>query len=110
MAASDKPQGFDVTKGIYTLLTPDEAGYMVAQDKDGVAVALYFTTEDKADKYRSEIGKPEFKVLFLEGQEGVEELTEELVDSGIKEAFLDHTKRTRQPVILDLEGWLKKHP
>jgi hypothetical protein len=110
MASTPKPQGFDVSKGVYTLLTPDEQSYMIAQDKEGVPVALYFTSEDKADKYRHDAGKPEFKVLFLEGKEGVEELTEELVENGIKEAFLDHTRRTRQPVVLDLEGWLKKKP
>lgn len=108
MAASEKPRGFDVTKGIYTLVTPDEEGYMVAKDKDGVPVALYFTSADKADRYRQAIGKPEFKVLFLEGTDGVKELTEELVDNGIKEAFLDHTKRTRQPVVLDLETWARQ--
>lgn len=108
MPASEKPRGFDVTKGIYTLVTPDEEGYMVAKDKDGVPVALYFTSADKADRYRQAIGKPEFKVLFLEGTDGVKELTEELVDNGIKEAFLDHTKRTRQPVVLDLETWARQ--
>lgn len=108
MAASEKPRGFDVTKGIYTLVTPDEEGYMVAKDKEGVPVALYFTSADKADAYRQAIGKPEFKVLFLEGTDGVKELTEELVDNGIKEAFLDHTKRTRQPVVLDLETWARQ--
>ncbi|MBO9539608.1 hypothetical protein J7643_03345 [bacterium] len=110
MASSDKPQGFDVNKGIYTLLTPDEESYMIAQDKEGVPVALYFTSAEKADKYRQDVGKPEFKVLFLEGMEGVKELTEELVSCGVKEAFLDHTKRTRQPVVLDLATWIKRSP
>lgn len=109
MAANEKPKGFDVTKGIYTLVTPDEEGYMVAKDKEGVPVALYFTSADKADQYRQAIGKPEFKVLFLEGTEGVKDLTEELVENGIREAFLDHTKRTRQPVVLDLENWVRRN-
>lgn len=109
MAKSNKPDGFDVNQGIYTLLTPDEEGYVIAKDQDGASVALYFTREELADRYRQAMGKPEFKVLFLEGREGVQELTEELVECGITEAFLDHTRRTRQPVVLDLAAWARQH-
>lgn len=107
MAKSTKPQGFDVKQGVYTLLTPDEEGYLIAKDDAGVPVALYFTSLDKAERYRRAVGKDDYKVLFLEDQEEVAELTEELVTSGIREAFLDHTKRTKQPVVLDLAHWVQ---
>lgn len=108
MAKSTKSQGFDVNHGIYTLLTPDEEGYLIAKDDEGVPVALYFTSIEKADKYRMAVGKVDYKVLFLEGKEGVEDITTELVSQGIREAFLDHTKRTKQPVVLDLAQWAEQ--
>ena len=110
MAKSSKTQGFDVNQGIYTLVTPDEEGYLIAKDAEGVPVALYFTSLEKADQYRQSVGKENYKVLFLEGREGVDELTDELVSQGIREAFLDHTKRTKQPIVLDLAGWIQQSP
>lgn len=110
MAQGARSRGFDVTRGIYTLITPDESGYVIARDEAGVPVALFFTTQEKAEAYRRAAGQQEAGIMLAEGAEGVQELTEELVEAGIHEAFLDHTRRTRQPVVLDLAAWAHRAP
>jgi hypothetical protein len=103
-------QGFDVNQGIYTLTTPDEDEFIIARDTEGVPVALFFTSQDKAEKYLQAMKKTQAKVLHLEGRDGVLEITEDLLDGGVKEAFLDQAPRTRKPTVLNLEDWLSKQP
>lgn len=103
-------QGFDVNQGVYTLTTPAEDEFVIARDSEGVPVALFFTTQEKAEKYLQAMKQMQAKVVFLEGRDGVLELTEDLLDGGVKEAFLDQAPRTRKPTVLDLEEWLSKQP
>lgn len=103
-------QGFDVNLGVYTLTTPDEDEFIIARDTEGVPVALFFTSQDKAEKYVAAMKQTHAKVVHLEGRDGVLELTEDLLDGGVKEAFLDQAPRTRKPIVLDLEDWLKQQP
>lgn len=103
-------QGFDVTQGIYTLTTPDESEFIIGGNSAGEMVAFFFTTQEKAEKFLQALKDVKGKVLFMEGREGVLELTEDLLDGGVKEAFLDQTPRTRKPTVLDLEAWLSKQP
>ncbi len=103
-------QGFDVTQGIYTLATSSEDEFIIARDTEGVPVALFFTSQDKAEKYLASMKQPHAKVLHLEGRDGVLELTEDLLEGGVKEAFLDRTPRTTKPTVLNLEDWLSKQP
>lgn len=101
-------KGFDSTLGVYTLTTPEDE--FVIANSEGAPVALFFTSQDKAEKYLQAKKQMKAKILFMEGRDGVLDLTEELLDCGVKEAFLDHAPRTRIPTVLDLEGWLKKQP
>jgi len=103
-------QGFDVNQGIYTLTTPDENEFIIARDTEGVPVALFFTSQDKAERYLQAMKATTAKVTHMEGRDGVLELTEDLLDGGVREAFLDQAPRTRKPTVLDLEDWLKKQP
>lgn len=98
----------DIKQGIFTLLTPDEAGYVIAKDAEGVPVALYFSSEQRAEAYKRDIGQQEARVLFLRGAKEVEELTQELVDAGVKEAFVDHAKGVREAEVLDLAAWARR--
>lgn len=103
-------QGFDVNQGIYTLTTPEEDEFIIGRDTEGVPVALFFTTQEKAEKYLQALKQMEAKVIHMAGRDGVLEITEDLLDGGVKEAFLDQAPRTRKPVVLNLESWLKQQP
>ena len=103
-------QGFDVNQGIYTLTTPDEEEFIIGGNAQGEMVAFFFTSQEKAEKFLQAMKETKAKILHMQGRDGVLELTEDLLDGGVKEAFLDQAPRTRKPTVLDLEDWLKQQP
>jgi hypothetical protein len=82
---------------VYTVLTPDEEGFLIGQS-DGHPVAFYFSQMKKAKAYLATINKGDHVVI----KEDVKGLTQELIECGVKEAFVDaeDPKQLPDPLVL----------
>ena len=88
--------------GVYTILTPGEDGFLIGHC-EGHPVAFYFSQKKKATAYRATIGKLDHVVV----KEDVTTLSEELVEAGVKEAFIDAENPTSLPDPLNLPKYLE---
>lgn len=87
--------------GVYTMLTPDEE-FLIGQS-EGQPVAFFFSQRKKASAYRELIKKPDLMIV----KEDVRGLTEELVELGVKEAFVDPETVKNLPDPLFLPKYLE---
>lgn len=88
--------------GVYTLLTPDESGLLVGQC-EGRPVAYFFSKKRNATAFRAAIGKGDFPII----KEDAKALTEELVEAGVTEAFVDPDQPKTLPDPLNLKKYLE---
>jgi hypothetical protein len=88
--------------GVYTLLTPDESGLLVGH-LEGRPVAYFFSKKRNATAFRTAIGKANFPIV----KEDAKELTQELVESGVVEAFVDPDEPKTLPDPLNLKKYLE---
>lgn len=88
--------------GVYTLLTPDESGLLVGH-LEGKPVAYFFSKKRNATAFRALIGKGNFPII----KEEALALTEELVESGVQEAFVDAEDPKTLPDPLNLKKYLE---
>lgn len=88
--------------GVYTILTPDEDGFLIGQC-EGQPVAFYFSMKKHATAYRERIGKRDHVII----KEDARDLTAELVEAGVKNAFVDAEDPTHLPDPLNLEKYLE---
>ena len=87
--------------GVYTILTPDES-FLIGHS-DGQPVAFFFSQKKKATAYRTLIGKADHLII----KEDAQALTQELVDVGVKEAFVDPEDVKNLPDPLFLPKYLE---
>ena len=87
--------------GVYTMLTPDEE-FLIGHS-EGQPVAFFFSQKKKASAYRELIKKPELVIV----KEDAKTLTEELVELGVKEAFIDPETVKNLPDPLFLPKYLE---
>ncbi|MDB5100279.1 MAG: hypothetical protein JWM80_4700 [Cyanobacteria bacterium RYN_339] len=82
---------------VYTVLTPDEEGFLIGQS-EGKPVAFFFSMKKFATAYLASIGKADHVIV----KEDVRGLTEELIEAGVKEAFVDaeDPKQLPDPLVL----------
>lgn len=88
--------------GVYTMLTPDESGLLVGH-LEGKPVAYFFSKKRHATAFRAAIGKGDFPII----KEDARALTEELVESGVVQAFVDPDEPKALPDPLNLEKYLE---
>lgn len=86
--------------GVYTLLTPDESGLLVGHC-EGRPVAYFFSKKRNATAFRSLIGKGDFPII----KEDAKALTEELVEAGVTDAFIDPDDPKTLPDPLNLKKY-----
>lgn len=87
--------------GVYTMLTPDEE-FLIGQS-EGQPVAFFFSQKKKATAYRELINQPKLVIEKLDARA----LTEELVELGVKEAFVDPETVKNLPDPLFLPKYLE---
>lgn len=87
--------------GVYTILTPDE-NFLIGHS-EGQPVAFFFSQKKKASAYRELIKKPDHIIV----KEDTKTLTEELVELGVKEAFVDPETVKNLPDPLFLPKYLE---
>lgn len=97
------------SRSVYTILTPDEEGFLIGTS-EGQPVAFYFSMMKKAKAYKALIKKDDHVVV----KEDVQELTADLIEAGVKEAFVDaeDVKALPDPLFLPkyLEHLIKTAP
>ena len=86
--------------GVYTILTPDES-FLIGH-VEGKPAAFYFSQRKKASAYRAAIGKPDHLIV----KEDALELSAELVELGVTEAFVDAEDPKALPDPLNLAKYL----
>ncbi len=82
-------------------MTPDEE-FLIGHS-DGQPVAFFFSQKKKASAYRELIKKPDLVIV----KEDAKVLTEELVELGVKEAFVDPETVKNLPDPLFLPKYLE---
>lgn len=87
--------------GVYTLLIPDESGFLVGQ-LEGKPVVYFFSKKRNATAFRALIGKADCPII----KEDARALTEELVEAGVLDAFVDAEDPKTLPDPLNLEKYL----
>lgn len=87
---------------VYTVLTPDEEGFLIGQS-EGKPVAFFFSMKKHATGYLEAIGKRDHLII----KEEVQPLIEELIEAGVKEAFVDATDPKFLPDPLVLSKYLE---
>ncbi|HEY9721648.1 MAG TPA: hypothetical protein V6D47_06520 [Oscillatoriaceae cyanobacterium] len=88
--------------GVYTVLTPDEDGFLIGHS-DGQPVAFFFSQKKKASAYLEAIGKTDHVVI----KEETLPLVQELIEAGVKEAFVDAENARNLPDPLLLPKFLE---
>ena len=87
---------------VYTVLTPDEEGFLIGQC-EGKPVAFIFSMKKFATAYLGAIGKADHVIV----KEDVQPLIGELLEAGVKEAFVDPDDPKHHPDPLMLEKYLE---
>ena len=86
--------------GVYTILTPDES-FLIGH-VEGHPAAFYFSQRKRAAAYREAIGKADHLIV----KEDALDLTAELVELGVDDAFVDAENPKALPDPLDLKKYL----
>jgi hypothetical protein len=87
---------------VYTVLTPDEEGFLIGQS-EGKPVAFFFSMKKFASAYLASIGKGDHIIV----KEEVQPLIQELLEAGVKEAFVDSDDPKHLPDPLVLSKYLE---
>lgn len=90
------------TGTVYTVLTPDEEGFLIGQS-EGRPVAFFFSMKKFATAYLTAIGKTDHVII----KEEVKPLIEELIEAGVKDAFVDAEDPKFLPDPLVLKKYLE---